>query len=274
MGFQIAPFNSLGAEFALVNLARDMRKSKPKDQDTIAQLCTPPPLHPLTLSAVSSFDRTDRQLLVFSISTEVQWPQPGPNPSKVNFPRQLVALSVPNNIAKQLFSLSVSSNPAQERSTSSIRTVTEVDSVRQLLEVSTWSDAFRHEPITSVFSNAEFVAAGKLLDLVASKNSITHHFAAVVFNKDDFLILHSLLDRFTFQKPQGPASLHFTPGEVAAAHQLRAFFGVDDPKRPIGPMFLAFRDDEESLRLVLLSNSKNAAHHLRTIAISREADLD
>lgn len=274
MRFQIAPFDSLSAEFALVNLARDMTKSKPEDQDTIAQLCTPPPLHPLTLSAVSSFDHTNRQLLVFSISTGVQWPQPEPNPAEINFPRRLIALSVPTVIAKLLFSLSVSSNDAQEGSTSSTRTVTEVDSIRQLLEVSTWSDAFRYEPITSVFSNAELVAAGKLLNLVASSNSTTHRYAAAVFSEDDFLMAHSLLDRFTFQKPQGPASLHFTPGEVAAAHQLRVFFGVNDPKRPIGPMFLAFRDEEESLRLVLLSNSKDATHHLLSIAISREADLD
>lgn len=53
------------------------------------------------------------------------------------------------------------------------------------------------------------------------------------------------------------------------AHRLRTLYACDDPKRLIGPIFVAFRDTEESLQLRLLSSSKDIVRRLVMLCSGR-----
>lgn len=266
--------------------------------------------HLLTLPKLN---RLERQLLVLSISTDIARQVLTPSAwSDANATRQLIALSVPTEVAKQLLVFPVSPDHYQQASASSsvvgvdpphpdsalpvspsftevdahqplaISTfkgsaskssvVSEENALRHLIKLSISSAATGIVPITSVFSATEVGTASKLLDLFAS-SGFSQSYATLAFTVDDFVTAHSLLDRFAYRKRQDPAALNFGPSDVASAHRLRALFSSDDPRRSIGPIFLAFPDAEESPRLVPLSSSEDAARYLLELSINGKPDL-
>ncbi|MCJ1269178.1 hypothetical protein MMC22_009067 [Lobaria immixta] len=307
-------FNPVFAEFALIDLAKDVRSSSmSEDLETVD---FSHPLSPSTRLAITCgvtaptgfsgttfsirippvsdlltlprFMDTEKQILFLSISTDFL--RQGPTSSAWNdtdATRQLVALTIPTDAVKELLTLSISTNSSQDSSSRPIspfaawidaahqhgplsmasgsaadRLVPKAeDFLRDLLELSQSSDTVSMVPITSVFSEDELAVAARLINLFES-NDFSERSMVAIFGEDEFLTARSLLDRFASQKRQGPATFGFSPSEIAAAHRLRALFVCNDPKRQIGPIFLAFPDDEESLRLLLLSRSQDAARHL------------
>lgn len=242
-----------------------------------ASVHIPPAFRLLTLP---KFILTEQQTLVFSLSTDFLRPISTSASSDANATRQLVALTVGTDVVKELLALSISTN---SQDSSQFATWIDIehqdrplsmasgsvanrlapkaeDFLRELLELSESSDTASMVPITSVFSEAELAVAGRLINLLESRD-FSERSTVAIFGEDEFLTAHSLLDRFASKKRQGPAIFAFSPSQVAAAHRLRALFACDDPKRPIGPIFLAFPDDEESLRLLLLSSSQDTARH-------------
>lgn len=297
---EAALFNPVFAEFSLMDLAGNVRSSSmPEDVETIdyslprspstrlAMACAitastssagrttsvhiPPAFRLLTLPR---FTHTKEQILVLSLSTDFLRQVSTSARSDANATRQLVALTIRTHVVRELLALSISTN-----SDSSSQFATWIDTahqhgsaanrldpnaedfLRELLELSESSDTASMTPITSVFSEAELAVAGRLINLLEYRD-FSQRSTVAIFSEDEFLTAHSLLDRFASQKRQGPATFGFSPSEVAAAHRLRALFACDDPKRPIGPIFLAFPDDEESLQLLLLSSSQETARHL------------
>lgn len=238
------------------------------------------------LLSVSRSNNVERQLLFLSTSTEFAG-------NEASVPRPLIAIYVPTDVARQLLMLSVSTNtssvhtdPVTEVSPSFTETdaayqlldisktnlvLTEEDALRQLLDLSKSScNSIDLVHIEAVFSKAEIAVMEKLLKIFACDDNAQLH-ATASFGEDEFLTAHSLLNRFAFPKRQGPAVFEFSPGDVAAAHQLRALFACDDPKRAVGPIFLAFPDAQE-MQLVCLSKSDNAARHLLELTISEGED--
>lgn len=212
------------------------------------------------LFAISDSKRIQRQSLVLTVSRDFARQVLGRfTSSDANAARQLIALSVPTEVARHLLRLSLSSD------------LEYIDAATRLLELSSSDrsassdfvnsgETIRTVPITSVFSDAEVAAAAKLVDFFDC--SIFARGGQVLgFSADDFFAAQSLLDRFPCRK--GPASSSPDADDVVgAARQLRALFASDDPTRPLGPVFLAFPDAEEQLQLVALCDSDVAARHL------------
>ena len=104
-------------ELAPVEFARAVRRSMPEGQDLPAPIRIRPLSHLLKLSTLTSFNHTDRQLVAFSISTNVA--RQLHNSSKRGDPhvsRNLATLSIPTDVATQLLTLSGYNDRPQQTS--------------------------------------------------------------------------------------------------------------------------------------------------------------
>ncbi|MCJ1261295.1 hypothetical protein MMC22_001159 [Lobaria immixta] len=223
---------------------------------------------------VASFTKTDaaHQLLALFNSN-----RSAPSFAETDAAHQLLALfnsnrSAPSftetDAAHQLLALSNSNRVAP-----SSPVLTEKDCLGQLTKLFESSgppkigppkvDPPKIVPTTSVFSDAELATAVKLLEILDSSDKELPEVISRGNNHEkDILMAHSLLDRFAFQNRQEFATTEFSSDDINAAHQLRTLFVSEDAKGRVGPIFLVFPDVEPTLRLVLLSDSEDAARLL------------
>lgn len=250
-------------------------------------LTTDAALYTLTISRQP---QPESQLLILSVSK-------GSEGNDANATRQLIALSVPTEVATQLlfipgplddspptpgFShhLGVDLGPVASNSTA----LQPLSPVHQLFAycnspTMALSFAFAEDnakdrlledsqigvnliDIASVFSDREIAVAEKLVDLFACNDTIGLNAAMLRFSEDDFLTAHALFSRFDPPKRDRPDEYSFSPRDVVAARQLCALFASDDLHRPIGPMFLTFLHTDGCVQLMALSDSEDAAYIL------------
>lgn len=275
----MAAFNSINAEYALVQLWREV-KSKPEDpeasnleipsppstEDAVTAAIdassefadTTPPIrvpHAFITSAArhllgpSELQQRERQLLVVSTTNE----------TVEDWNRQMVALSVPHAVAKQLLSLSVAVDLStqvlpqftaedaahtlvamSDSATRPTRSLTKESAIRTLIELLRPNNTVRTVHTSTVFTPRELNIAVKLINLLRSHDTEALYEAVRGVNEQEFRATHLLLNRFEF--PQRPlnAEYAFNAGDVAAAHQLLHLFNTVDPPREIGPLYLAY----------------------------------
>lgn len=274
----MASFNSINAEFALMQLWKEVR-SKPEDpessnveipsplstKDAVISAInnstefadTTPPIripHTFTTTAAryllnpTELEQRERQLLVVSMT----------NGTSDNPDRRMVALSVPHIVAKQILALSVAidlSHPvlpqftdddaarmlvAMSNSATRDNHVTKESAMRRLLELLTPNDTVRSEPISNVFTTSEFVIVVKLINFLACRDTAELYSAVTGLNEQEFRATHLLLNRFEFPRRQLNVRYEFDAGDVAAAHQVLALFNATDPPPQVGPLYLVY----------------------------------